>query len=481
MRPPLGDEERVLQIGRILVENALVHTPRGTAVRLRTARRQRLRPSLTVEDEGPGIPPEHAAHIFERFYRVEGSMASGSGLGLAIAKELAELMGGDVELHVTPAGRSSRLSCQPQRPEPAFSRENGRRVENPRYSDPMRVASCASPLSPPFSAAALAWDREERRLARQGSTTVIVNARARSPRNCPRRRVDGRAVAGKGFDPSADLRQARHRAVTIFAYFGDPASQDQVAQGSGFVISPRGYILTNSHVITNAGESASVRGADKLFVEFSDGDRAEAKIVGWDLYDDVGLVRVDPRRTRCPGAARELVLGGRRRAGCCDRQPARQRELTRGRRRFRGSSLDQGAHRRAYKVVDAIQTDAPITHGNSGGPLLDARGRVIGINAQIRSENGTGNDSGIGFAIPIDAAKNSVAQLIKNGQVTYAYVGITTDNMTPSLAKALGYKVDRGALIVDVNDGSPAAAAHLRGGTRFVNALGLQELKTGAT
>ena len=65
-----------------------------------------------------------------------------------------------------------------------------------------------------------------------------------------------------------------------------------------------------------------------------------------------------------------------------------------------------------YKVVDAIQTDAPITHGNSGGPLLDARGRVIGINAQIRSENGTGNDSGIGFAIPIDAAKNSVAQLI---------------------------------------------------------------------
>jgi S1-C subfamily serine protease len=132
-----------------------------------------------------------------------------------------------------------------------------------------------------------------------------------------------------------------------------------------------------------------------------------------------------------------------------------------------------------YQVIDAIQTDAAITHGNSGGPLLDARGRVIGINAQIRSENGTGNDSGVGFAIPIDAAKNSVAQLIKNGRVTYAYVGITTDNMTPSLAKALGYKVDHGALIVDVNDGSPAAAAPLRGGTRFVNVLGLQELKTG--
>jgi S1-C subfamily serine protease len=132
-----------------------------------------------------------------------------------------------------------------------------------------------------------------------------------------------------------------------------------------------------------------------------------------------------------------------------------------------------------YKVVDAIQTDAAITHGNSGGPLLDARGRVIGINAQIRSESGNGNDSGIGFAIPIDAAENSVAQLIAKGRVTYAYVGITTDNMTPSLARALDYKVDHGALIVDVSDDSPALDAHLRGGSRLVDVLGIQDLKIG--
>ena len=97
----LGDEERALQIGRILVENALVHTPAGTAVRLGTERRDGTA-RLTVEDDGPGIPAEHAGQVFDRFYRIEGSKASGSGLGLAIARELAELMGGSIELALKP-------------------------------------------------------------------------------------------------------------------------------------------------------------------------------------------------------------------------------------------------------------------------------------------------------------------------------------------------------------------------------------------
>jgi signal transduction histidine kinase len=100
----LGDEERALQIGRILVENAIVHTPPGTPVRIGTAQRNGSA-LLTVEDEGPGIPVEHATNVFERFYRLEGSLASGSGLGLAIARELAELMGGSLELHAL-AGRT---------------------------------------------------------------------------------------------------------------------------------------------------------------------------------------------------------------------------------------------------------------------------------------------------------------------------------------------------------------------------------------
>jgi 2-alkenal reductase len=316
-----------------------------------------------------------------------------------------------------------------------------------------------------------------------GEKTVVVNANGSQPVELPAAAKSKVApISGKGFSPSQIFARRVTGVVTIFAYFGDPTSQGaQVAQGSGFVISPRGHILTNSHVITNAGEGgASVRGADELFVEFSDGDRAEAKIVGWDLYDDVGLVQVDPEAhplSPVPlGNSSSVVVG----------EPVAAIGSPLGNENSLAVGVVSAVHRsikaltvERYKVIDAIQTDAAITHGNSGGPLLDARGRVIGINAQIRSENGTGNDSGIGFAIPIDAAKNSVAQLIKNGRVTYAYVGITTDNMTPSLAKALGYKVDHGALIVDVNDGSPAAASHLRGGTRFVNVLGLQELKTG--
>jgi signal transduction histidine kinase len=113
----VGDEERALQIGRILVENAIVHTPPGTTVRLSTARRNGTA-LLTVEDDGPGIPTKDVPHVFDRFYRVEGSAASGSGLGLAIARELATVMGGNVELHVSPGRTIFALVLPVARREP---------------------------------------------------------------------------------------------------------------------------------------------------------------------------------------------------------------------------------------------------------------------------------------------------------------------------------------------------------------------------
>ena len=317
----------------------------------------------------------------------------------------------------------------------------------------------------------------------QKSRTVVVNANtATTPAALPANATSNVApIAGKGFNPERIFAQRSPGVVTIFAYFGDPSSQaTEISQGSGFVISPKGYVLTNSHVITNAGEGSSVKPAEHLYVAFSDGDRAEAKIVGWDLYDDVGLVKLttaDHKRTPVPlGESSSVAVG----------EPVAAIGSPLGNEDSLAVGVVSAIHRsidaitvQKYKVVDAIQTDAPITHGNSGGPLLDARGRVIGINAQIRSQSGNGNDSGVGFAIPIDAAKRSVQQLLEKGHVTYAFVGIQTDDMTPSLSRALHYPVDHGALVVQVEPGSPASHAGFHGGKSEVDVLGIQNLVTG--
>src|SRR5213076_2744805 len=113
---------------------------------------------------------------------------------------------------------------------------------------------------------------------------VATSKSAAAPRAKP--------LVGNSFDPSQIYALRAPGVVTIYAISGNGGQSAQESQGSGFVVSPKGYILTNSHVITNAGEGAKVKAAEHLFVEFSDGDRAEAKVVGWDLYDDVGLIRL---------------------------------------------------------------------------------------------------------------------------------------------------------------------------------------------
>ena len=279
-------------------------------------------------------------------------------------------------------------------------------------------------------------------------------------------------LAGNGFSPRRIYASRSAGVVTIFAQYGtDPATAD-LAQGSGFVVSPKGYILTNSHVITNAGESPSVHGADRVYIEFQDRDRAPARIVGWDVFDDVGLVKVDP----AAHALSPVPLGNS--AAVSVGEPVAAIGSPFGNEDSLGVGVVSATHRSissltsSYSLVDAIQTDAPINHGNSGGPLFDARGRVIGINAQIRS--GTGNNTGVGFAVPINSARRSMDQLVATGRVSYAFVGVTTQDLTPALARHFGYHVEHGAVIASVQPGSPAADAGLRGGNRDKSYLGVE-------
>jgi 2-alkenal reductase len=282
--------------------------------------------------------------------------------------------------------------------------------------------------------------------------TVPAEPGAASPSAAP--------LLGNGFDPARIYANRSQGVVTIYAFFPN----GQRAQGSGFVVSEEGHILTNSHVVTTSGtEGTTVKGADRVYVAFQDGDRISGSIVGWDLFNDTGLVKVNPE----DHAVSPVPLGDSSRVVVGEPVAAigspfgQESSLAVGVVSATERSIDSLTS--AYDVSDAIQIDAPINHGNSGGPLLDARGRVIGINAQIRSDSG--NAEGVGFAIPINSARRSMEQLISTGKVAYAYVGVTTQDVTPALSRRFDLGAPRGALIQGVVEDAPAARAGLRGST----------------
>jgi 2-alkenal reductase len=302
------------------------------------------------------------------------------------------------------------------------------------------------------------------------STTTVVQVQGGSGSVTPV--VVAKPLAGNGFAPAQIYRARSTGVVTIYSTFGAVGSASASAGlGSGFVVGRDGTILTSAHVITTAGhgQSGPVAAARTIYVVFSDGDRVPATLVGYDLFDDVGVVRVDPAThpvSPVPlGNSSRVVVG----------EPVAAIGSPFG----NADSLSVGvvsATRRSipsittnYRLVDAIQTDAPINHGNSGGPLFDARGRVIGINAQIRSTGDTSGFEGVGFAVPIDSARRSLQQLVHTGKVSYAYVGITTEDLTPSIAKKFGYAVKRGALIDSFASGdAPGERAGLKAANRLV-------------
>ena len=246
--------------------------------------------------------------------------------------------------------------------------------------------------------------------------------------------------------------------------FGAPGSEQSQAQGSGFVLDERGHIVTNQHV---------VEGASEVSVRFWDGTSYSAKIVGTDASTDLAVLQVDAPAAKL----HPLTLGSSSALAVGDGVIAIGSPF--GLEGTVTSGIVSALHRQiqapnGFSIDDAIQTDAAINHGNSGGPLLDALGRVVGVNAQIESESG-GSD-GVGFAVPSDTIRPIVAQLVSGGSVSHAYLGVGVTTITSSAAKQL--ELTAGVALTSVRDGTPAARAGLRAATDAAT-LGGDEVPTG--
>jgi S1-C subfamily serine protease len=237
--------------------------------------------------------------------------------------------------------------------------------------------------------------------------------------------------------------------------FGLPQEQRGEATGSGFVIDKAGTILTNAHV---------VNGATKVTVQFQNKQSVDAKVLGKDESTDLALLQVDPAGlTLVPltlGTSKTVQVGDP--AIAIGNPFGLERTLTTGvisavKRTIQAPN--------SFEIDDVLQTDAPINPGNSGGPLIDATGKVIGINSQIATGDGGTGSVGIGFAVPIDTAKEIIPDLKESGRVDRGYLGIKSAvTVDKTLKDLINLAVDHGALVEQVATGGPADRAGIRGG-----------------
>jgi S1-C subfamily serine protease len=245
--------------------------------------------------------------------------------------------------------------------------------------------------------------------------------------------------------------------------FGLP-QRGGVASGSGFVLDREGSILTNAHVVD---------GAKQVTVAFGD-EQVPAEVVGADLSSDLAVIEVDPDDVE--GELRPLALADSEEVKVGDPTVAIgspfgfESTVTTG---IVSALQRQIQAPNGFQIDAVIQTDASINPGNSGGPLLDAQGRVIGINSQIATGGASGS-VGVGFAVPTSTAKEVVPQLQEDGEVERAFLGVTTTDVTETLAKELELPVDQGALVQDVVPDGPSDDAGIRAGAK-PTAQGLRE------
>jgi S1-C subfamily serine protease len=245
--------------------------------------------------------------------------------------------------------------------------------------------------------------------------------------------------------------------------FAVPQQQETRSLGSGFVVDKAGHIITNYHV---------VEGAREVEVSFSNNESMKARIVGFDPSTDIAVLKVNARSR----ALTPLPLGDSDSVRVGDSVVAIGNPFGLDRTVTAGivSALQRQIEApNRYSIDHVIQTDAPINHGNSGGPLLNVRGEVIGVNSQITTgDSGAQGNVGIGFAIPINTVKSVAAQLIRRGRVDHAFIGITARAIDPTLARLFRLPVSRGLLVEAVQPASGAADAGIKGGSTQVTVAG---------
>jgi S1-C subfamily serine protease len=264
-------------------------------------------------------------------------------------------------------------------------------------------------------------------------------------------RSDGPGVA---FIESTEPAQESSTPLNPFGEEGESGGGG-IATGSGFLIDDEGHIITNNHV---------VEGASKVEVRLGSSDTEhEAEVVGTDPATDVALLKIDvPADQQHP-----LELGNSAKVQVGDSVVAIGNPFGLDRTVTAGivSALQRQIQApNGFSISHVIQTDAASNPGNSGGPLIDAEGKVIGINSQIQTGGGSEGNVGIGFAVPINTAREVVEQIEEHGEVKHAYIGISGSSITPALAKALKLPVDQGILVNEVVKGSPADEAGIEGG-----------------
>ena len=239
--------------------------------------------------------------------------------------------------------------------------------------------------------------------------------------------------------------------------FNVPKDSRENALGSGVIVSPEGYILTNNHVVD---------GATDIRVTLSDKREFQGHVVGTDPKTDIAVLRIDARNLA------PITIGDSSKVQVGDVALAIGDPFGVGQTVTKGIISATGRGNLGIEdYEDFLQTDAPINPGNSGGALINDRGELVGINTAILS-HGSGGSQGIGFAVPSDLARQVMNEILKNGHVTRAYLGIYPQDVTPAMAKAFGEKQSEGIVVGDVSPGSPAHAAGIQRGDIILDVNG---------